>query len=98
MTMGMEIKGQEIPEDPCKPCDFGKSKRTVSQEPQSIPEGIFDEIHVDPSGAISPTGFNGHKYSTMITDGCTCARWIFTHKEKTKTSRVVREFIVYIKT
>ena len=30
MTMGMEIKGQEIPEDPCKPCDFGKSKRIVS--------------------------------------------------------------------
>jgi hypothetical protein len=32
MTMGMEIKGQEIPEDLCKPCDFGKSKRTVSRE------------------------------------------------------------------
>ena len=69
LTQGMHVDGMSVPLFAfCRSCTLGQSIRTVSRTPQTRASWNFETIHVDVIRPITPTGFNGSKWSLVITD------------------------------
>ena len=67
MSTGMKIKNDNMP-DVCKGCVDGKHARAVSHTPGTRASAAVDLVHVDLMGPITPTAYNGHQYTLILTN------------------------------
>ena len=61
---------------------LSKSHLYINRALRKVPDQALEEISVDVISPITPIGFNGHRYTTLITDRKSRARWGSTHKTK----------------
>ena len=89
MTSGIIIKNEELTSEQeedealklCEPCELGKAMRYVRKRTEPRYLEAFTEAHVDVL-MVTPTGYKGIKYATVITDKWSTVRWVYFHKEK----------------
>src|SRR3984957_17352011 len=95
----MHVNGMSIPLFAfCQPCTLSKSIRTTSKMQQIRALWIFGKIFMDVIGPITPVGFNGSRWLSVITDDHSRCRWIYDFKQKNEASRVLMNFIQEAKT
>ena len=75
---------------------LSKSHLHINRALRKVPDQALDEISIDVVSPITPIGFNGHRYATLITDRKSRARWGSTHKTKNEAHRVLKDFIMFI--
>ena len=80
----------------CKICIKAKQKRRPSYKIQHPLEDICEKLHVDLMGPITPTGWNGYKYSLTITDGFSRCRWVENMYEKREAGLHLKQFVTFI--
>jgi hypothetical protein len=93
--MHLNLSGELL--DDCRPCEIGKSQRTVSFKPQTRASTPCYELHVDIISPITPTEIKGACYGLMATCDCTRYRWGYTYKTKTEAFKHLKDSIVEIK-
>lgn len=77
-------------------CIKAKQKSRPSYKIQHPAEGICEELHVDLMGPITPTGWNGYKYSLTITNSYSRSRWVENMHEKREAGPRLKQFVTFI--
>jgi transposase InsO family protein len=96
MDFEEDIAG-DSPEAVCDPCARAKPIRTVRRHVDYRPKKIFDEMNVDVV-MLTPTGIGSIHYATVMTDGATRMRWVYTHKDKKGAFQAIQAMIKIAKT
>jgi transposase InsO family protein len=91
MSSGMDLTGQEE-QGHCEPCSLSKLQRAYSRTPSQRAEGVFELIHSDLVGPITPTGYDGARYYVTFTDDYTRLTRVFILKEKSQLMSKLKEF------
>jgi hypothetical protein len=60
---------------------MAKAIRYVSRELQTRASQALDLVHIDVA-QITPTVYNGYRYTTIFTEDKHRIRWAYTHKDK----------------
>jgi transposase InsO family protein len=94
MSNGMDLTGQEE-QGLCKPCSLSKLQRAYTRTPSQRAEGVFELIHSDLVGPITPTGYDGARYYVTFTDDYTRLTRVFTLKEKSQLMSKLKEFYAW---
>lgn len=77
-------------------CIKAKRKSRPSYKIQHPAEDICEELHVDLMGPITPTGWNGYKYSLTITNSYSRCRWVENMHEKREAGPRLKQFVTFI--
>jgi len=91
MSNGMDLTGQEE-QGHCEPCSLSKLQRAYTRTPSQRAEGVFELIHSDLVGPITPTGYDGARYYVTFTDDYTRLTRVFILKEKSQLMSRLKEF------
>ena len=99
-TTGIELDGMRTqrPDATCRSCILSKSQRTISRKKQTRRSHIFDMVHTDVIGPITPRGYNGDLWAVTFTDDFSRYRWIYSFKQKNEACAATVNFIKYVKT
>ncbi|OQD64944.1 hypothetical protein PENDEC_c109G01477, partial [Penicillium decumbens] len=80
----------------CEPCRLGKSKKVISRTPQVRAEKAGQFIHADLQH-MEPTGIGGRRYTLVITDDASQARFVIHLKTKDQASPEMTTFAKTVK-
>jgi transposase InsO family protein len=94
MSNGMDLTGQEE-QGHCEPCSLSKIQKAYTRTPGQRAEGVFELIHSDLVGPITPTGYDGARYYVTFTDDYTRLTRVFTLKEKSQLMAKLKEFYAW---
>ncbi|KAH4251353.1 hypothetical protein HBI38_220160 [Parastagonospora nodorum] len=82
----------------CEVCMISNSRLQISRVVPDRATRLFQRVHVDLAGLISPPGLNGERYWSLYTDDLVCHRSIDLSPAKEGFGRSLIDYIVTVKT
>ncbi|KAH6139755.1 hypothetical protein HBI37_225470 [Parastagonospora nodorum] len=82
----------------CEVCMISNSRLQISRVVPDRATRLFQRVHVDLAGPISPPGLNGERYWSLYTDDVVCHRSIDLSPAKEGFGRSLIDYIVTVKT
>ena len=80
----------------CETCIQGKMPEIRNRKSDEKAKNIFDLIHCDLAGPISPISIEGHKYAIMFVDDYSGAYNIYFLKDKTQALAATKQYLADI--
>ncbi len=80
----------------CTTCLLGKMTQNTNKKSDSRAKGVFDLVHVDLAGPVTPTSINGHRYSIAFTDDLSGSVFTYFLKNKNEAIDATERFLADI--
>ena len=81
----------------CQVCIRAKQRQHSSYKTQLLANNICKKLHLDMMGLIIPVGWNGCRYTFIITNNHSRCRWVKNLYKIKETDPALRKFVTFIK-
>ncbi|KAI7703162.1 hypothetical protein KC353_g14273 [Hortaea werneckii] len=76
----------------CESCSLSKSQKIYRTSDDCRAKGVFELIHSDIVGPVTPTGYDGSRYYVSFVDDCTRLSRVYVLKEKSQLMSRLKDF------
>lgn len=94
MSEGMELTGEKE-QGACEACSLSKLQKAYNLESGGKANGVFELIHSDLVGPITPAGYEGSRYYVSFVDDYTRLSRIYVMKEKSQLLSKLKDFYAW---
>ncbi|KAL1582041.1 hypothetical protein WHR41_09299 [Cladosporium halotolerans] len=92
LSEGLELTDTRVQTSSCEACSLSKSQKTYVSSTGCKAKEVFELIHSDIVGPITPMGYDGSRYYVSFVDDHTRLSRVYVLKEKSQLASKLRDF------